>query len=763
MTAEVPLPTDFDFATLDAFAKQIDIDFQKDQDPNKPKQGDGKPQQPKARFDTGQLDQYGSIDIDFNEILTPAPKPQEPPQPVKAVTRPSTGPKNTLDNLMNALDFLINDEDDNPRSKPAEDVPPSSGPQLTVTDEDGEVQTPSPLGYEEYGNYGTYQNYSDNEDPDYEFYNPNFPLIIDDGVFDLIDHLGDNFEEANIADWALDIQPPGAGVETHVNPALLEGLPASPPEIPAPVQPSSEPERSGRDPAPIPQLQLPTGQSPPSPSALVPTRTRRRSSGSPKPPTPTLLAQSAPHTAIHEAGESEESDSASPENTAGRPITRNRSVHVTPNKRPSPAPPSKPERPSSSSVSLPTPPTINALSSSLGATGSSSNLGPKKQIKFVPTRPNSVPNQSDDSSSDVEGGPGAPRRLQSMSNMEKKANPYKKQNIQKAANPPPLPIQTTPGSGDKLPAKSMRQSMMMIDKNPMVIGGLLSIDTPSLFHENMTIFRMATESMEQTVKPINYWRENYYKVKFFGEVHYNFYGTKDQSEYVVISVVRKPSKEGYVCCRTDKRGSSLFHLAPALIEAKKGVSVPQAIEHYLCSNAFDEGWTYNYIDDIEFGYGLIGLEEKHRQNPVAFKIAILYSVGTELSLPDFFAHKEASPGFWKFIELIGTKIELNGWKRYRGDFVCSNTTQQSYYKEFKNIEIMYHLSMMMDSEQHRRLIGNDVVFFMALELYLKYFLLFNKQQMDTEHKYLLVQILKILNQNYHQILNSIHQISLKSF
>eukprot|EP01126_Amoeba_proteus_P055141 TRINITY_DN6827_c0_g4_i2.p1 TRINITY_DN6827_c0_g4~~TRINITY_DN6827_c0_g4_i2.p1 ORF type:complete len:398 (-),score=81.96 TRINITY_DN6827_c0_g4_i2:160-1353(-) len=113
----------------------------------------------------------------------------------------------------------------------------------------------------------------------------------------------------------------------------------------------------------------------------------------------------------------------------------------------------------------------------------------------------------------------------------------------------------------------------------------------------------------------------------------------------------------------------------------------------------------------EISDSILKIEEKHPQNNKAFKVALLYSNGSESTLQDYFSHNLASssPSFWKFLDLLATRISLNGWQKYRGDFGV-HINQDSYYTVWKEMEIMFHVGLMMNSEQHRRLIGNDVVF-----------------------------------------------------
>lgn len=81
----------------------------------------------------------------------------------------------------------------------------------------------------------------------------------------------------------------------------------------------------------------------------------------------------------------------------------------------------------------------------------------------------------------------------------------------------------------------------------------------------------------------------------------------------------------------------------------------------------------------------------------------------------------------KFLDILGEKMNLKGWKKYRGDF-GAEIVQDSYYSSWKGIEgpkrfcslslslsffltlqVMFHVCHWLTPEQHRRLIGNDVV------------------------------------------------------
>eukprot|EP01126_Amoeba_proteus_P008036 TRINITY_DN12945_c0_g2_i2.p1 TRINITY_DN12945_c0_g2~~TRINITY_DN12945_c0_g2_i2.p1 ORF type:complete len:205 (-),score=39.11 TRINITY_DN12945_c0_g2_i2:154-711(-) len=63
------------------------------------------------------------------------------------------------------------------------------------------------------------------------------------------------------------------------------------------------------------------------------------------------------------------------------------------------------------------------------------------------------------------------------------------------------------------------------------------------------------------------------------------------------------------------------------------------------------------------------------------------------------------------MELLGDKIKLKGWKGYKADLdVKSNTTcLYTYFTEYHELEVMFHVAPWLFDECRKRLIGNDVV------------------------------------------------------
>jgi len=59
-----------------------------------------------------------------------------------------------------------------------------------------------------------------------------------------------------------------------------------------------------------------------------------------------------------------------------------------------------------------------------------------------------------------------------------------------------------------------------------------------------------------------------------------------------------------------------------------------------------------------------------------------------------------------FLNIMGRKISLNGWTGYKGD-MGSWKTGETYYEEFHETEVIYHVAPFLSSTQHRQWIGND--------------------------------------------------------
>eukprot|EP01126_Amoeba_proteus_P056814 TRINITY_DN7194_c0_g1_i4.p1 TRINITY_DN7194_c0_g1~~TRINITY_DN7194_c0_g1_i4.p1 ORF type:complete len:258 (-),score=52.97 TRINITY_DN7194_c0_g1_i4:1020-1793(-) len=192
-------------------------------------------------------------------------------------------------------------------------------------------------------------------------------------------------------------------------------------------------------------------------------------------------------------------------------------------------------------------------------------------------------------------------------------------------------------------------------------------------------------------------------------------GTNEDVECIVVAILKTstPPLGEFCAIKITKKDHTIFNIKPIDIENQTGLFGRKKIERafQIFLNEFFSPYTFYQVTKPQFSDDLLKIEEKHPQNNKAFKVALLYSNGTERNLLDFFSHDKTmiDPKFWQFLNLLAEKVSLKGWLKYRGDLGV-DVEQDSYYTVWKGIEVMFHVSPLMNSEQHRRLIGNDIVF-----------------------------------------------------
>jgi hypothetical protein len=101
-----------------------------------------------------------------------------------------------------------------------------------------------------------------------------------------------------------------------------------------------------------------------------------------------------------------------------------------------------------------------------------------------------------------------------------------------------------------------------------------------------------------------------------------------------------------------------------------------------------------------------------------------------------FANEKGSPAFDEFLDFLGDKIPLKGWKGYRGDLdlKAGSTGEFSEYRRWKGFELMFHVSTLLPFVQgqeqqlaRKRRIGNDigVIIFQGIVFVLLFCLFFS--------------------------------------
>ena len=157
---------------------------------------------------------------------------------------------------------------------------------------------------------------------------------------------------------------------------------------------------------------------------------------------------------------------------------------------------------------------------------------------------------------------------------------------------------------------------------------------------------------------------------------------------------------------TPVRRRSISLLAP-----KKEFSLEERLTRAVQSTWFPHCDCY-LASDPQVALELLMLEREASDNTRNFRLGVCYAKkGQELEA-EFFANSESdcSPRFWEFMNIMGDEIDMANHKGFKAQL---STDKKSYYVKWREWEIMYHLAPFLNSEEQRRLIGNDtaVIYF----------------------------------------------------
>lgn len=114
------------------------------------------------------------------------------------------------------------------------------------------------------------------------------------------------------------------------------------------------------------------------------------------------------------------------------------------------------------------------------------------------------------------------------------------------------------------------------------------------------------------------------------------------------------------------------------------------------------------------------LIQKFDEHSVSYKhkIGVIYQKMGQTREEELFSNVSHSSAMEEFLDFLGDRVKLNGFKGFRGglDIGSDQTGEESVYTNFKDREIMFHVSTLLpydplDSQQvqRKRHIGNDIV------------------------------------------------------
>lgn len=222
----------------------------------------------------------------------------------------------------------------------------------------------------------------------------------------------------------------------------------------------------------------------------------------------------------------------------------------------------------------------------------------------------------------------------------------------------------------------------------------------------------------------------HYRIWFFHSPHLNYVGTinrkhsEEKFEPVVVSVL-PGEQSARIIVRSRLGDHQLIHQLGdnKKVKWKKGLpsTVKAAVAAEIQKLRGDSKPLHLSLDyvkhDQELLTKLLRFETGDPLRAKCFNIGVVYSKEGQTTEEEAFNNRDGSPLFNEFLQFLGDKIPLKGWKGYRGDLDIKTDSSgtHSIYRRWKGYELMFHVSTMLtytpgaEQQIHRkRRIGNDV-------------------------------------------------------
>lgn len=220
---------------------------------------------------------------------------------------------------------------------------------------------------------------------------------------------------------------------------------------------------------------------------------------------------------------------------------------------------------------------------------------------------------------------------------------------------------------------------------------------------------------EGSLELISFEEENYEK-HYYGREHWNYFTNDELLGPVMLSLKQEVNNQ-----------RDHFHVLLRTVSYTLHGTIPAST---ICADRYDREAIVKELSEIAklkppLVLGQLPstpdelLKLDHIFIKTELKVGVIYiKAGQAESEESILGNKEESPLFTEFLDLLGDRITLKGFDRYKGglDTVHNLTGTESVYTMWRNIEIMFHVSTMLPHEendpqklQKKRHIGNDIV------------------------------------------------------
>uniref|UniRef100_A0A8C7SBT9 Signal-induced proliferation-associated 1-like protein 2 n=1 Tax=Oncorhynchus mykiss TaxID=8022 RepID=A0A8C7SBT9_ONCMY len=220
----------------------------------------------------------------------------------------------------------------------------------------------------------------------------------------------------------------------------------------------------------------------------------------------------------------------------------------------------------------------------------------------------------------------------------------------------------------------------------------------------------------------------YYHKYFYNKDHQNYFGTDENLGPVAVSIRREKMDEGKEGAqynyRVTFRTSELTTLRGAILED----AVPSTAKHGMARGLPLKEVLEYVVPELNIQCLRLATSSpkvpeqllKLDQQGLSFqhKVGIMYCQAGQSTEEEMYNNESASPALEEFMELLGQRVRLKGFTKYRAqlDNKTDSTGTHSLYTTYKDYELMFHVSTLLpytpNNRQQllrKRHIGNDIV------------------------------------------------------
>lgn len=216
--------------------------------------------------------------------------------------------------------------------------------------------------------------------------------------------------------------------------------------------------------------------------------------------------------------------------------------------------------------------------------------------------------------------------------------------------------------------------------------------------------------------------EEFYRQFFYGVKHWNYCVKEDDVGAILVTMKPEsiPQSKGYFRIMVRSSYYLIFGLL-SLLNQHGGLSSREEVVQFITQQVGIKS-TMKLITTPSAPAEILKMDNAFIKQ--AYKFGVIYMKENQQTEEELFGNETHSKAFDEFLDLLGERIRLRGFDKYRAGLDGNNdlTGTHSVYTKFADIEIMFHVSTLLPFEecdsqklQRKRHIGNDIMCIIFME------------------------------------------------